>query len=260
MPNCYCSRPTGARESTILVLAGIVSFVLAGCGGKSQPAAGQGASGGAPTRAEPPSAPPFEPVLAEVPVADLAAPRLETQVARLKALATEFAPELAQIPSASEASLGGRSPLEPPRHTRWEIRFPPGSTIENYSRQLDVLQIELGVIGGNREITYLSNLSNPKPQSRTAAAAEDSRLYLVWQRGEMRTADIEIAKRAGVPTEGRIMALFLPREVEDELARVEESYAKQIGLTNIGRTVFGIRSAGAETFRFYVIEQQPAAR
>jgi hypothetical protein len=259
MLSCYCSRSTPAPEPFKLAFVGIVSFVLAGCGERSQPAAGPSAHPSAPTLAEPPSAPPFEPVLAEPSRAEVAAPRLETQVARLKTLAAELAPELSQIPTIGTASPGS-SPLEPARHTRWELRFPPGSTIENYTRQLDVLQIELGLIGGNQEITYLSNLSNPKPQSRTAAAADDSRVYLVWQRGEMRTADVEIAKRAGVPTEGRVLALFLPREVEDELARVEESYAKQIGVAHIARTVFGIRSAGADSFRFFVIEQQPAVR
>jgi hypothetical protein len=255
-------RFTRLHELLVLALVVAAGAALAGCGTSDGGGASSGAvPSGSPIRPEPPAIVPFEPVLAEVQQPTAAAAHFESRVARLKTLATELAPELSRIPVASDSGPGGAASAgSDDRHMRWELRFPPGTTLENYARQLDVLKIELGVIGGNREITYLSNLANPKPQSRTGASADDSRLYLVWQRGEMRTADLEIAKRAGVPVEGRVMALFLPREIEDELARVEESYAKQINMTNIGRTVFGLRAAGADTFRFFVIEQQPAVR
>lgn len=267
MPRPSRFRFTCPHARLVLALAvaagaGPVGCGLAGCGaGNATSGAATGAGSGLPTRPEPPAIAPFEPVLADAPQTEGATSHFETRAARLKTLAPELAPELSRIQAVSDSEFrGDKSSRSDDRHTRWELRFPPGTTLENYARQLDVLKIELGVIGGDREITYLSNLSNPKPQSRAGAAADDSRLYLVWQRGEMRTADREIARRAGVPVEGRVMALFLPSEVENELARVEESYAKQINMKSIGRTVFGLRSAGADAFRFFVIEQQPAVR
>jgi hypothetical protein len=103
---------------------------------------------------------------------------------------------------------------------------------------------------------YLTNLSNPKPKTRPGFASDENRLYLVWQRGEMREADEQFAARANVRTAGKVLAHFVPADVEAELARLEEAYAKQLGHQKIQRTVFGIRVAGQDSFRFYVIEQR----
>jgi hypothetical protein len=153
---------------------------------------------------------------------------------------------------------GGRQadvPRPPPdRHQRWEIRFAAGTSVEAYARQLDFFKIELGVIGGQEQVTYLTNLSNPKPTSRTGNAADDRRLYLIWQRGAIQEADEQIAARAGVKTGGKVVAHFLPKEVEDEMARLEETYARQLKITKIGKTVFSITASGQDSFRFSVAD------
>jgi hypothetical protein len=189
---------------------------------------------------------------------------LADRLTRLGSLSPEAEAALqeASFEGKAESSLvvlaGGRQAdvARPPRdrHERWEIRFPAGTSVEAYSRQLDFFKIELGVIGGQQQVTYLSNLSNPKPTSRSASAADDRRLYLIWQRGAIREVDEQIAARAGVPTAGKVVAHFLPKEVEDELARLEDARARQLSISSIGKTVFGITPSGQDSFRFTVLD------
>lgn len=146
--------------------------------------------------------------------------------------------------------------LELPNHERWEIQFPPGLTIEAYTRQLDFFKIELGVIGGSQQVTYLSSLSNPKPRVRTGAGNAETRMYLIWNRGPMREADEILAARGGLQVEGKVLAHFVPPELEAEMLRSEAAQARTNNLTNIRRTVFGIQSVGADTFRMFVAEQK----
>lgn len=250
---------------------GLAMMMAAGCGGGGAAAI---PDPGSPTAAEPAGPPPaLATQLAPPPAAEAAgasAAAADAQIVRTAEVASTLAPDLAKIsfdgsaPSSLVVQGGGRQADLPkgeiPRHERWEIRFPPGNSIESYTRQLDYFKIEMGVIGGEDHITYLTNLSNPKPKTRPGFATDDSRLYLVWQRGEMREADEQLAQRAGVRTAGKVLAHFLPAEVETELARLEEAFAKQLNIAKVGRTVFGIRSAGGDTFRFYVIEQKPDER
>lgn len=259
------------RSSSRLALLCIGFTVVAGCG------RGDGAANvppaGSPTRPEPAGPPPpHRPKLAVAAedAANEAGADYEKQLARAAELATEVAPDLAKVSFAGQApgtlvmQAGGRqadvAKSDVPRHERWEIRFPPGNSIESYTRQLDHFQIELGVIGGDDHITYLTNLSNPRPQRRPGFASDEQRLYLVWQRGEMAEADQQLATRAGLRTAGKVLAHFLPAEVETELARLEEAYAKQLNIQKIEKTVFGIRAAGQDAFRFYVLEQKADLR
>ena len=196
--------------------------------------------------------------------AALAATSLTDQIARLGKLTPEAESALrdASFDGGAASSLvvlaGGRQadvPRPPPdRHQRWEIRFAAGTSVEAYARQLDFFKIELGVIGGQEQVTYLTNLSNPKPTSRTGNAADDRRLYLIWQRGAIQEVDEQIAARAGVKTGGKVIAHFLPKEVEDDMARLEETYAKQLKITKIGKTVFSITASGQDSYRFSVAD------
>lgn len=143
-----------------------------------------------------------------------------------------------------------------PNHERWSIQFPPGMTIEAYTRQLDFFKIELGVIGGSQNVTYLSNLSNPKPQSRQAPGNTETRLYLIWNSGPLREADEILASRAGLNAAGKVLAHFVPQTVEAEMLRLEVEQAKAGKLTNLRSTVFGIQPAGADAFKLVVLEQK----
>lgn len=145
---------------------------------------------------------------------------------------------------------------EIPNHERWSIQFPPGMTIEAYTRQLDFFKIELGVIGGSQNVTYLTDLSNPKPQSRQAAGNTETRLYLIWNAGPMREADEILVGRAGLNAEGKVLAHFVPQAVEVEMLRLEAEQAKTNKLSQLRRTVFGIQAAGADAFKLVVLEQK----
>jgi hypothetical protein len=251
--------------ATALVL--VLASCTAGCN-RSAPQADAAASAGNPIAPERPAAPPPHTVaLATVAPAEAAASG--TSLARLNQPGG-FTPELeaslreASFDGGASSSLvvlaGGRQTdvprPAPDRHERWEIRFASGTSVEAYARQLDSFKIELGVIGGQQQVTYLTNLSNPKPTSRLGDGAADRRLYLIWQRGAISEVDRQIAARAGVTVGGAVIAHFLPKEVEEELSRLEDAFAKQLNITKIGKTVFGIRSSGQDSFRFYVIEQK----
>ncbi|QDU28191.1 hypothetical protein ETAA8_32910 [Anatilimnocola aggregata] len=147
------------------------------------------------------------------------------------------------------------SGLELPNHERWELRFPTGTTIETYARQLDFFGIELGVIGGSPNVTYLTDLSNPKPPTREAPGNADTRMYLIWNRGPMHEADEILVKRAGLNPAGKVLAHFCPPEFEAELLRVESEQAKVNQFARVRRTVFGIQPAGLDQFRLVVTDQ-----
>jgi hypothetical protein len=144
---------------------------------------------------------------------------------------------------------------EIPHHERWTIQFPPGTTIESYTRQLDFFKIELGVIGGSQNVTYLTNLSNPKPQTRQAPGNTETRLYLIWNSGPMQEADEILVGRAGLNADGKVLAHFVPAAVEAEMLRLEADQAKTNNLSTLRRTVFGIQANG-EAFRMVVLEQK----
>jgi hypothetical protein len=153
-------------------------------------------------------------------------------------------------------SAGDGADFVVPHHQRWELAFPVGMTIESYSRQLDFFRIELGVIGGSPNVTYLSGLANPKPKTRTAAGAADPRIYLIWSRGPMREADEILVARAGLDPTNKVLAHFLPPELEAAMLREEAAAAQANKLTRIRKTVFGIQSVGVDTFRLTVTEQK----
>jgi hypothetical protein len=184
---------------------------------------------------------------------------------RMEAAATKAEQWLAALPADGRAPPqsivvpGGQraaTQKEIPRHERWEIAFPPGNTSESYTRQLDYFRIELGLVGSSDEITYLTNLSDPSPTKRTAPAAEETRLYLVWSRGAIREADEQLAARAKIATSGKTFVHFCPPQIETEMARLEDAEAKKHGRKHVRRTVFGIRPNGFGGYQFYVVEQQ----
>jgi hypothetical protein len=256
----------------LVALVFLASFCSAlGCGGGGATAEAK-VSGGGPLVPEPSGPPPPLAVNLAEPASSAASPagNIDAQLARTAELATQLEPDLAKVsfegtaPTSLIVPGGGRQAEvakgEIPPHERWEIRFPAGNSIESYTRQLDFFKIELGVIGGEDYLTYLTNLSNPKPKTRPGFASDEKRLYLVWQRGAMSEADEQLAARAGVKTADKVLAHFIPSEVETELTRLGDAFSKQLGIQKVQRTVFGIRVAGQDSFRFYVIEQKADLR
>ena len=142
-----------------------------------------------------------------------------------------------------------------PRWERWEIRYASDSR-DAYADQLDYFGIELAATGGGKPlIEYASKLSDSTPVRRTGLSAAEERLYMLWRSGPLQQADRELLAAAGVDVRGRLLVQFYPDQAEQTLARLEKAYAGDRHVTDIRKTVFGVRSGGAK-YEFYIIDQQ----
>jgi hypothetical protein len=260
----------------IVLLGAMLLVVLGGAAGgawwwlnqnqAAGPAAAAASSPQAPVPDGPPPAVQFALAPPASPNAAAADSPLAGRIERLAGLVSAYETELASAPVAGVATsdlivpASGRqtadSAVEVPRHERWEIQFPPGNTIESYTRQLEYFKIEIGLIGGSDQIEYLANIAEPIPSVRKAPASAEKRLYLIWQRGSMREADEQLATRARVSTAGKIVAHFCSEELEKELAQTEDSFAQQKGIKRIRKTIFGMKANDFGGFQLYVIDQK----
>lgn len=142
-----------------------------------------------------------------------------------------------------------------PREQRWYVRFGDRLTVDEYAKQLEFFGIELGVLLPDGRLAYVSKLTQAMPAVRyvTSGAAEQ-RLYMSWQGGERRKADLELIGRAGlkVPFETTVLH-FYPPETEQVLARLERDYLNRQA-AQIKRTYFAVERDGAG-YKFVVTGQ-----
>jgi hypothetical protein len=142
-----------------------------------------------------------------------------------------------------------------PAYERWEIRMSPAN-LEEYAKQLDFFQVELGVAGGGvPDVAYVSNLAQAKPKVRTGDPKNERRLRFLHRSDELRAADRQLAAKAGVKTDGRIVFQFYNENTYQTLLRLEAERKGQRRLADVRRTVFGVRSVRGR-YEFYVIDQQ----
>jgi len=129
-----------------------------------------------------------------------------------------------------------------PREQRWFISYADQQSLEAYARQLDHFGIELGALTRDGRIIYLSRLSDPQPQVRTVdRGSGETRLYMIWQGGGRRRADLQLFQKAGIEIGDAVILQFYPRETEDQLARLERSYRDRPA-EQIRRTYFSVRA------------------
>lgn len=141
------------------------------------------------------------------------------------------------------------------REQRWFISFSERATVSEYARQLDAFGIELGALLRSGQLLYLSRLSSPAPQRRTAQSGNgESRLYMTWQGGERRKADFQLLEQQGVAA-GDVLVIFhfYPPETEADLARLELNYAQR-NVEQIRRTYFVVKPDG-DGYKFEVTRQ-----
>lgn len=140
---------------------------------------------------------------------------------------------------------------------RWEVRFPPGNTIETYARQLDHFGIVLGVMepgdAGTAKVVYASRFTQQKPNRNEGPSTEEKRYYLTWRTGGLQQADLELLGRADITGKGKLILKFIPRELELALIKLEKDRAGDRA-KNVRTTRFGVRPKGGG-FEFYVIDQ-----
>ena len=184
---------------------------------------------------------------------------VSTQAASLDAIQTDA------VTSNAGKGVGDSRPPGPlgegeniiPRWERWKIQYNT-TTLDLYARQLDFFGIELAAAGGGRALVdYASGFSSPRPKRRQGPPDQEKRLYMVWTSGTLRRYDLQLLRRAGIPTSGRIIMQFYPKRVEDRLAALELQYARRNGrqsVKEIQQTVFGVRRSG-NGYEYYIISQ-----
>jgi hypothetical protein len=142
-----------------------------------------------------------------------------------------------------------------PPYERWEIRM-SAANLDEYAKQLDFFKVELGVAGGgNPNVEYISNLSSATPKVRTGDPKDEHRLRFLHRSGELRAGDRQLAERAGVKTEGRIVFQFYDQATYQLLLGLEAAHKGNRRIKEVRRTVFGVRTLRGR-YEFYVIEQQ----
>jgi hypothetical protein len=164
--------------------------------------------------------------------------------------------------SSGTGTGGGRPPLGfgpgrgggVPRELRWFIKFAAEASLDEYARQLDYFQVELGVLYPDGRLVCVSQLSKPSPSKREIPSAKDEqRLYFTWQGGERQDADIKLLTKAGVQVgQGRILHFYIP-ETENRLAVVERNFANRKA-KEIRRTYFSVVKQG-QGYTFEVTRQ-----
>ncbi len=140
------------------------------------------------------------------------------------------------------------------REQRWSIVYNPGQTPDEYARQLDALGVELAVVSGPDQLTYISNFSSPEPTKRYGSGRSDDRLYFLWQGRGRKASDIALLRKAGIEVGEGVVIQFYPRGVEDQLAQLEVRYrGRQPGEIRVTR--FSVVPKG-DGYGFQVIAQE----
>lgn len=141
-----------------------------------------------------------------------------------------------------------------PREQRWFVRFSEGSSLEGYAQELDFFGIELGALLPTGKLVIVSNISSEKPNMRTLNSGRgENRLYMTWQGGQRKQADLKLFQKAGIDAGRAILFHFYPRKTEAMLARLEHDYANRPA-DQIRRTYFVVRRAG-RGYQFQVTRQ-----
>jgi hypothetical protein len=142
-----------------------------------------------------------------------------------------------------------------PAYERWEIRL-SATSLDEYAKQLDYFKVELGVVGGgNPNVDYISNLSSARPTVRVGEPKNEQRLRFLHRSGELRGADRQLAAKAGVKTDGRIVFQFYNEGTYRSLLALEAARKGNRRIKDVRRTVFGVK-ADRGKYEFYVIDQQ----
>lgn len=151
---------------------------------------------------------------------------------------------------------GGGTRGGPKRDQRWFVTFADRGDLKSYARQLDFFKIELGVMFPEESrLVYMNNISADQPTIREVRTGDsEKRLWLNWEGGDRKEADIELFQKAGIDARPGQILHFYPTELEQTLARLELSYANRTS-DQIRRTYFQVNRAG-NGFEFAVSDQK----
>lgn len=190
----------------------------------------------------------------DVATQELSGDELPTPADQPVGLGTRNAGRPGSASGTGRRALGSGSGLRGfPREQRWFVRFIDQQDLSEYARQLDFFGIEIGAIVGGK-LVYVSKLSAPQPQVRTAnSGAGETRLYMTWQGGGRKQADLQLMTKAGINVGNGAILHFYPKTTEDQLARLELDYRKRRA-DEIRRTYFSVNRVDAG-YAFSVVQQ-----
>ena len=137
----------------------------------------------------------------------------------------------------------------------WEILFEDDLSTEEYARQIDYFQIEIGAVAKNGTVEYIGPVSGRKPERRSGLLESDPRVRIGWRKGTLPTADRKLLGKAGISTKDKDLMHFLPDELQQDLAELEHDYAGRKP-EDIRRTRFRLRpKTDGEGYEIVVSEQ-----
>ena len=140
-----------------------------------------------------------------------------------------------------------------PRDQRWFIKF-TDSSIEEYAKQLDHFNIELGALFPDGRLIMMKNMSQARPTTRTLNTGKgEARLYMTWRGGSRQEADKQLFQKAGINAAAATVMHFYAPETESLLAKVEIGYRNKKS-AEIRRTYFNVRKDGSG-YKFIVTSQ-----
>lgn len=210
-----------------------------------------------------------EPSAGEVPQSGVQLPvdhELQAVAAVVAAKAPDFdaiygSPTLGSGEGTGTGDGRGKGPGGPgtsdgiPAYERWEIRM-SAANLDEYAKQLDFFKVELAVAGGGSPIVeYISNLASAKPTVRVGDPKDEHRLRFLHRSGELRAGDRQLAAKAGVKTDGRVVFQFYNEATYKSLLALEATRKGNRRIKDVRRTVFGVK-ANQGRYEFYVIDQQ----
>jgi len=142
-----------------------------------------------------------------------------------------------------------------PADQRWSVVYNPGQTPDEYARQLDALGVELAVVTGQNQLTFVSRFSAAKPSLRYGSGQGDDRLYFIPQGRARKAADVALLNKAGLNLSDPVVMQFYPKAVERTLADLEVRY-KGRQPAEIRFTRFSVVARGGG-YGFAVLAQEP---
>jgi len=141
-----------------------------------------------------------------------------------------------------------------PAEQRWFIRYADETSLVEYASQLDFFGIELGALLPTGELIYLSHFTAPQPIRRSTRSGKgEQRLYMTWQGGSRKAADVKLFSNAGVPVDRATFLHFYPPDIEQQLLTKEFLYHRRTA-QEIRRTYFLVTKSG-NGFDFTVTRQ-----
>ncbi len=142
-----------------------------------------------------------------------------------------------------------------PREQRWFVKFGERAALDEYAKQLEFFGIELGALLPDGRLVYLSKPTAAVPSVRYVnSGAAEARLYMTWQGGERRSADVQIFAKASIDIRGdTVIFHFYPKNTENTLAQLELDYRHRQS-SQIRRTYFAVEPEGGG-YKFSVYRQ-----